>query len=361
MPTPMTRRPTKRASSTNSHEPNGFDAARKYQSADGPQWIYPQAPGPNDPRSGHTPNRGRAGRGAFWAFAIAAALMLVVAVTWMGITMWQAPTGTVAERQALEEVRTPPDAAPAGEPEPGNRILVPEYALWAPGTKIQTTDHYPQPGESFTAQACTVAFSFSDTSGRNFAVTASHCGNVGDLVWPTNAEYATDYQVEAGRFIYSGLFAEGGDGVDVGIIEITDPQRFMEVIGAPIPTGIGEEIPELGRVCKTGSTTGYTCGPFLETQRVQIIDTDVDIPRSTYGDIAEVCVSPGDSGGPVFSEVNGRAVIIGVVSGTEAGRSEEECFEGMENPKRMSYSNVEQVMNAIHAIVPDPAWVTQSW
>ena len=114
-------------------------------------------------------------------------------------------------------------------------------------------------------------------------------------------------------------------------------------------------------MCKTGGTTGYTCGHFVETQRVQIVDTDVDDERPTFGDIAAVCAASGDSGGPVFTEVNGRAVVIGVVSGTEAGRAGEECWEGMENPKMMSYSNVEQLMSVVTKVVPEPAFITQTW
>ena len=287
----------------------------------------------------------------------------MASVVWVGVQIPRDPQLSAEERQALEEVRTPP--APGENPppaeEPANQVIVPEYALWAPGTKIQTTDHFPQPGESFIAQSCTVAFSFGDTDGRNYAVTAGHCGREGNLVWPTNAAYASDYHHPAGHFIYSGLFSDGADGTDIGIIEITDPERYMEVVGDPIPTGIGKDVPPLRHICKTGGTTGYTCGKFLETQRVQIVDTIEDAQLTTFGDIAGVCVSPGDSGGPVFSELNGRAVIVGVVSGTEAGRADEECYEGMENPKRMSYSNTEQLFSVISRVVPQPAWVTQTW
>jgi len=307
---------------------------------------------------------------AGWTFAVIAVALLVAAVVFVGLQTSKIPTGTVEDRQAREEVQTPPEElAPAADGESGegqpfeliNQILVPEFAVWAPGTKIQSTDHYPQAGVTFTAQSCTVAFSFSDAHGRNFAVTAGHCGKEGDLVFPTNAVYATDYAQEAGRFIYSDLYSPGSEGVDVGIIEITDPNRYMEVVGDPIPTGIGEQLPPIEQVCKTGGTTGYTCGYFVETQRVQIVDTDVDDERPTFGDIAAVCAASGDSGGPVFTQVNGRAVVIGVVSGTEAGRTGEECWEGMENPKMMSYSNVEQLMSVVTKVVPEPAFTTQTW
>ncbi|WJY68469.1 trypsin-like serine protease [Corynebacterium auris] len=298
-----------------------------------------------------------------WYAAIVVAAVSVALIVWGGLVTSQVPTATQEERQAREEVQTPAEAPPPPPPEEqANVVRVPELALWAPGTLIQSTDHYPQAGESFTAQSCTVAFSFSNAQGRNFAVTAGHCGREGDLVWPTNATTALDYATEAGRFIYSGLYSPGAPNIDVGIIEITDPERYMDLVGAPIETGIAEDIPApLETVCKTGGTTGYTCGPFEETGRVQIITTDTDEERETRGDIAAVCAQRGDSGGPVFRDVNGRATIIGVVSGTEAGRSEEACYEGMENPRRMSYSSVEQTMQVVESVVPDAQWVFQQW
>lgn len=334
----------------------GGNEARKYQPAHGEQWTFPTPV--------REPARGRNAAWAAWAawvLCVIAAVLLVATVVWMGLQTPQAPAPSSAERDARESVQTPREQGAAAS---DNDIRVPAFALWAPGTRIQSTDHKPAPGESFTAQSCTTALSFTDTAGQHYAVTAGHCGRVGDLVWPTNATHAYDYAREVGHFIYSGLYSGDGseaDGVDIGIIQITDPERYMEVIGAPIPTGIAEHIPPVERVCKTGATTGYTCGEFVDTQRVQIVNAGADEDRETFGDIASVCAAAGDSGGPVFTEVNGRAVIIGVVSGTEAGRSEEECWEGMDNPKLMSYSNVEQLMTVINHVVPDAVWQHQTW
>ena len=50
-----------------------------------------------------------------------------------------------------------------------------------------------------------------------------------------------------------------------------------------------------------------------------------------------------------------------MVSGTEAGRAGEECFEGMEDPLLMSYSNINQVMAVINHVVPDADLVPQRW
>lgn len=343
-------------------DPVPHNAARKYQTTDAPAWSFPQAEAGAAPARASAPRSNTIG----WGLAVVAVIALVATVVWLGLATSKLPTATVEQRQAQEAVQTPPEEhapvpAEGAEGAVANQVLVPEFARWAPGTKIQTTDHYPQAGESFTAQSCTVAFSFSDREGREFAVTAGHCGREGDLVWPTNATLATDYLQEAGRVIYSGLYSEGSEGIDVGIIQITDPDRFMEVVGDPIPTGVAAVIPPIEHVCKTGATTGYTCGPFVATQRVQIVNTSHDAERPTFGDIAAVCAARGDSGGPVFTQVGGRAAIIGVVSGTEAGRSDEPCWEGMEHPRHMSYSNVEQVMSVVNLVVPDAAWLTQTW
>ncbi|WP_311389288.1 S1 family peptidase [Corynebacterium haemomassiliense] len=360
-------------------QPSQRSSATRYQPEQGPQWRFPDMPGeaaqqpqqypqyplrfPDMPAPGSTARARRSGlQTGGWITVIVATAMIVGIVVWLGLNASKVPTGTVEEREALSEVQTPDDDAPA--PANENNVLVPAFAPWAPGTKIQTTDHRPAPGEHFTAQSCTAAFSFTGKDGRAYAVTAGHCGREGDLVWPTNASTAFDYASEVGHFIFSGLYSQNTpetEGADVGIIEITDPERFMDVVGAPIPTGIGEGLGPVDRVCKTGATTGYTCGDFEDTERVQIVNLDPGVEDETFGDIAAVCAASGDSGGPVFADVGGRATIIGVVSGTEAGRAGEECYEGMEDPHLMSYSNVKQVMAVIRHAVPDAEFIPRRW
>lgn len=343
-------------------EGQGFNQARKYQPEEGPRWYFPE-PGPS---TAHAAPQARGLRTGGWITIIITVACVVAAVVWLGLRASEISTVTAEQQRALEAVQSPPE----GQAHDDGGILVPTFAPWAPGTLIQTTDHYPEPGQRFTAQSCTVAFTFSGADGRSYAVTAGHCGREGNLVWPQNAQSVFDYQQEVGRFIYSGLYtpdevAPEANRIDVGIIEIYDTERTMPLVGAPIQTGLGADIPPVQRVCKTGGTTGYTCGDFERAELVQVVTGHDPQPaepeRTSVADVAAVCAASGDSGGPVFSEVNGRAAIIGVVSGTEAGRSGEECYEGMENPVMMSYSNIEQVLSVIEQVVPDAQWVRQSW
>lgn len=296
--------------------------------------------------------------------ALAVVVAFVVAiVVWLGVSTHDKTTPTAEEAAAMQAAQTPPPVNPDIIPE--STVLSPAVAPWAPGTLIQSTSFYPEPGEPFTAQSCTVAFSFTGEDGRAYAVTAGHCGNVCDLVWPTNATTARDYRVEVGTYIYSGTHSDDlydGYKVDIGIIEITDTERFMDVVGDPIPTGLVRELhTELVDVCKTGGTTGYTCGQFDHPDGVQIVTNDDGSTIETTGDLATVCAAKGDSGGPVFTEVNGRAAIIGVVSGTEAGLNVDDCASEEGQNMIMAYTNMDATFDVINRVVPDAAWVEQPW
>lgn len=323
---------------------------------------YPQQYPPAGPHSHRAPKK-KSGCGlTVWAAFIVVLIFTTASVAWVAMTNEDWITQRAQERQQNSAKRTPPDGIPAEERPDAPKVQVPTMAMWAPGTLIHSTDHYPQPGESFQAQSCTVAFSFSNAAGQNFAVTAGHCGDEGDLVWPPDASTANDYKREAGRFIYSGLTSKGAQNVDIGIIEITDPDRYMPLVGDVIDTGLYTGKLEKGNeICKTGGTTGYTCGTFEDSERIQIIRTENEKDRETHGDLGKVCALPGDSGGPVFMEISGRAAIIGVVSGTEAGRADMPCDDPESKTKTMSYSNFEQIMDVIDKVVPDAQWVDQAW
>ena len=85
------------------------------------------------------------------------------------------PVADAASEEELQVPREPIELADA--------TLTPEYSPLAPGTAIDISAGYPQPGQYFNFSYCTVAYSFSTEDGRSFAVTASHCGQEGNLVW----------------------------------------------------------------------------------------------------------------------------------------------------------------------------------
>ncbi|MHA2789410.1 trypsin-like serine protease [Corynebacterium sp. S7] len=303
-----------------------------------------------------------------WSALIVIVSFVVAAVAWLGYTEsagQQNAQGTSAPQVDSSSSAPPDSSVQANSPTGAANVLTPLAAPWAPGTLIQTTDHYPQPGEMFSAQSCTVAFSFSGQDGRTYGVTAGHCGKEGDLVWPTNAMYAWDYASEAGHFIYSGMYSElavGNEtGTDIGIIEITDPNREMQVVGQSIETGLVLNSDPTAEVCKTGGTTGHTCGAFQQANRTQVVMADSGAEVRTQGDIAQVCAAKGDSGGPVFNDINGRSAIIGVVSGTEAGTSVSDCSTDAGRQMLMSYSTSAQALEVINRIVPDATWNEQAW
>ena len=160
-------------------QPNRRSSATRYQPEQGQQWRFPDMPGepaqkPQQQYPQHplkfpdmpAPQPARARRSGLqtggWITVIVATAMIVGIVVWLGLNASRVPTGTVEEREALSEVQTPGDAAPA--PDSENNVLVPAFAPWAPGTKIQTTDHRPAPGEHFTAQSCTCLLYTSDAA-----------------------------------------------------------------------------------------------------------------------------------------------------------------------------------------------------
>lgn len=98
---------------------------------------------------------------------------------------------------------------------------------------------------------------------------------------------------------------------DDGLIKITAP--VMQIRGVYTWNGQFQSINTAGEAyvgqwtCKSGSTTGLTCGQVRKT------DVVVSYPQGSVVDLNEVnaCVEPGDSGGSVFS----GDVALGVVSG----------------------------------------------
>lgn len=144
-------------------------------------------------------------------------------------------------------------------------------ALYGPGTPIYVGNN---PGQEVM---CTTTAAGYNDRGEKVALTAGHCGNVGDAV----------SSADAWRLGRTGTVAFVNPQLDYAVItlarntEVTRSYNGVTVNhlgGAPVKPG--------GQVCKFGVASGYTCGPTI----------------SDWGAVNQnhVCAMQGDSGAPLL-------------------------------------------------------------
>ncbi len=299
--------------------------------------------------------------GLLWVLAILVTVVTVVAVV-VAAGRENAAFQRAAEQTSLEASASRQVGASAGQEPAGpfEGVFATPGSPWTPGTTMHLTTDYPQPGVPFEVSECTVAFGFSDDDGNAYAVTASHCGSVGDLVWPTDASTVHDYASEVGRVIYSDLDHPTEVNHDIGIIEVTDPYRMMTFAGdgqQPSLIAGGERFADHAatpeQACKIGGTTGLTCGPTGPIQRQQLYDEDGSFVL-TEGATANICAAKGDSGGPIVGEIDGISVILGLLSGTRTPDAPDvDCGEPGSELMTVAYTPAATIVETIREVVPD--------
>ena len=182
-----------------------------------------------------------------------------------------------------------------------------------------------------SAFRCSVGVNGTDTLGEPQIVTAGHCTDTvisGGLYrhltlskTGVNPSLATDPQ-SMGAPVPSSF--EAGNGFDIGLVRVSEPGLTPQPYVATYGLGQGTRtanltavrdtiIPTLGSpVCKSGGTTGWTCGTitnaFVNNQ--QVSDYQVDVFMT------DACMLGGDSGGPALV---GNA-FVGVNSGSAFGQ-----------------------------------------
>ena len=253
-----------------------------------------------------------------------------------------------AHESSEEELQVPEEPVDLAD-----SVMTPTTAPLTPGTAIDISENYPQPGEYFNYSYCTVAYSFTTEDGRSFAVTASHCGHEGDLVWAGTPDNSFAFPAEPiGAFVYSSLYTENEENLDIGLIELNGnvanayAPREMETHIA----GRMEQLPDY--VCKMGRMTYQTCGDLTHQSASSILRFGDQEIRSTAAR-AEVCARNGDSGGPVFAMVEGRDIIVGLVSGTTEHMDEgQSCADvaGME----MSFVSILDIQAVLGQLLDAP-------
>jgi hypothetical protein len=162
-----------------------------------------------------------------------------------------------------------------------------------------------------TGGTCSVGFNTIDSSNRNVVLTAGHCitrtgtvsrngyaiGNVRTANFPAD-DYGTFWNSYSSYWRPSPSVYNYSNATYVGV------------------RGLWEN-PSVGAtVCKSGRTTGYTCG------RITALNQTVNYPAgAVYGLVRHsACVERGDSGG---SNISSGAYALGLTSGASmdsAGR-----------------------------------------
>jgi Trypsin/Alpha-lytic protease prodomain len=153
---------------------------------------------------------------------------------------------------------------------------------------------------------CSAGFN-TQSGGSLYVLTAGHCTEIssswGDGSQPIGSTAASSFP-----------------GNDYGAISIDDPAS-LDPQGGVLANGGFQDISGAGRVpvgstvCKTGSTTGTTCGTVLA------YDVTVNYAEGTVFGLTEtnVCTQPGDSGGPLFAGSQAQGITSG---GTVGGCSQ---------------------------------------
>lgn len=189
---------------------------------------------------------------------------------------------------------------------------------------------------------CSLGFNGIDVANSNapVAVTAGHCdgGTIPAMRQAMNATGPGDFPAGLQPIGTAGLHVTGEHPTDTsslyydhGFIPVTEPGWVPrpEIVtwggtstsaplasAAPVIRDMGPAISG-STLCKSGSTTGWTCGPILNVETIYPISgsTCATAQYCVGGIRARLCVRQGDSGGPAV--LGSRAV--GITSASSAG------------------------------------------
>lgn len=197
-------------------------------------------------------------------------------------------------------------------------------ALLATAAKYGSAVRVVRTGTGYTTQALEGGDAiYTDSGGRCSAgfnttggvVTAGHC----------TAGYPS-WTVSGGGYLGESA-GSSFPGNDYGLISNAGQPASGSVYlyggGSQVITGAGDAVAGQS-ICKSGSTTGVTCGT------VQATNVTVNYAEgSVYGTVqTNVCTQPGDSGGSWFS----GSTAIGLTSGGTIGSCSQSGFQSFFQP-----------------------------
>ncbi|WP_058234358.1 S1 family peptidase [Devriesea agamarum] len=167
---------------------------------------------------------------------------------------------------------------------------------------------------------CSAGFPATAQDGTPVMVWAGHCVNTGNGIYTSNGSLVS----RAGQTAFHSY--DGQPDRDLGYIVLAEGTRVSTDVNK---WGVSGELPSnasqgtwkapIGTdTCKSGATTGITCGPIRGyNTSVTYTDKRGNVVAQVSGlGVADICVSEGDSGGAYTS--NGYAV--GMTSGSPQGQ-----------------------------------------
>ncbi|MFJ6442922.1 S1 family peptidase [Streptomyces sp. NPDC091649] len=180
--------------------------------------------------------------------------------------------------------------------------------------KLETQAVVP-PGSrmTFNGYLCSVGYGAKDRSGKQVLVTAGHC--IEDL--PALAYNGTRFAEGTHT-----RFALGTRSVDMGIATVDAGHSIgLDVTtygrAGTVPVRGSERAPSGAALCKSGQTTGWTCGK-VGSYNVSVTYTDQNGgPDTVVTGLASssVCTQGGDSGGAYISGDQAQGMTSGGPSG----------------------------------------------
>ncbi len=203
------------------------------------------------------------------------------------------------------------------EVQSGNRIPAPRHtpAADAPADPIAGGDIYlSRTPPSDQAAKCSWAFNVVDPDGMPAALTAGHCNEAVLAGHPLTPDQQTfPWRNDHVTGPSTGSFEKSVvDGIrDYSIVRITPAARNSfrnNLVRGPIGgpdiriTGVGIPVPG-APVCKSGSTTGFTCGVITAVDQPDPQRPPIRFKHSALS-------LPGDSGGALLS----GTLAIGIIS-----------------------------------------------
>ncbi|GAA2597856.1 MULTISPECIES: S1 family peptidase [Streptomyces] len=197
----------------------------------------------------------------------------------------------------------------------GRQELVPQAVIY-PGSRM-----------TFNGYICSVGYGAHDRNGKEYLVTAGHCVEDLPVLSYDNVRFARATHTR---------FALGSRSVDMGVAAIDAGNSVATSVGtwgnsSPVAVSGSRRAASGAALCKSGQTTGWTCGK-VGSYNVSVTYTDQHGgPDTVVTGLASstVCTEGGDSGGAYISGNQAQGM-------TSGGPTGQQCTGGV-NSRGSSY------------------------